>query len=322
MDSQDVAHIIRLFPEAAPPGHNEDNGGLLDMIVRALPADCLHMTAAACHTMALATIQPEDGQQPQVLHDDALQRGNLPALRWYWARDAVDRTDIETLTMHGHLVALMWAYVNGRAWTQAMFRSVVAGAINAGHLAILQWAHTRFPQMIDNRIVSLAAQRGHLHVVQWARAHEYPWDEQTCTWAARYGHLNVLIWARTQDPPCPWDAEDICKTAARGARDGYVDVLAWARANGCPWDARACAQAARPGGLPTLQWLRAQTPPCPWDEHTTSSAAKRGALDVLQWARAQDPPCPWYSDPIRLAEWAGYHDIVQWLRENGCPLPP
>jgi hypothetical protein len=44
-----------------------------------------------------------------------------------------------------------------------------------------------------------------------------------------------------------------------------------------------------------LQWLRKQDPPCPWDSRACSNAAQRGHLEVLKWLRGQDPPCPWDS---------------------------
>ena len=56
-------------------------------------------------------------------------------------------------------------------------------------------------------------------------------------------------------------------------------LLAWARENGCPWDARVCAAAARGGHLETLQWARANG--CPWNEDTCACAAWGGQLDML-----------------------------------------
>ena len=46
--------LSRLFPEAAAPGHNEDNGALLELALRALPADKLHTAAAASRALARA----------------------------------------------------------------------------------------------------------------------------------------------------------------------------------------------------------------------------------------------------------------------------
>ena len=48
----------------------------------------------------------------------------------------------------------------------------------------------------------LAAVAGHLAVLQWARAHDCPWDKNTCEdEAARVAHLAVLQWARENGCP-------------------------------------------------------------------------------------------------------------------------
>jgi hypothetical protein len=64
--------------------------------------------------------------------------------------------------------------------------------------------------------------------------------------AAAGGHLEVLKWLREEG--CPWDA-DACACAARGG--GQMEVLRWARANGCPWkffQLRARRRVGTPGG--------------------------------------------------------------------------
>jgi hypothetical protein len=64
---------------------------------------------------------------------------------------------------------------------------------------------------------------------------------------------------------------------------GSVERLAWAKANGCPWDERTCASAARGGFLEVLRWAREHH--CPWDWRTCASAARGGHLHVLRWAQ-------------------------------------
>jgi hypothetical protein len=59
---------------------------------------------------------------------------------------------------------------------------------------------------------------------------------------------------------------------------GTVDRLAWAKANGCPWNERTCALAARGGQIELLKWAR--MPDCPWNERTCASAAVGGHLAV------------------------------------------
>ena len=41
---------------------------------------------------------------------------------------------------------------------------------------------------------AFAAEGGHLEVLRWARAHDCPWDANTCRGDAQGGHLEVLKW--------------------------------------------------------------------------------------------------------------------------------
>jgi len=57
--------------------------------------------------------------------------------------------------------------------------------------------------------------------------------------AARVGNLEKLKLLRANG--CPWNAQ----TCANAAGGGHLDVLQWARANGCPWEARGTRLRAR-----------------------------------------------------------------------------
>ena len=64
-----------------------------------------------------------------------------------------------------------------------------------------------------------------------------------------------------------WREIDIGAGLSRlAAGRGKIESLTCLRANGCPWDARTCAAAARGGHLEVLQWARQNG--CPWDEET------------------------------------------------------
>ena len=340
MELLPIAPIARLFPESAPTGHTEDNGDLLDLVVRALPADCLHMTAAAARALSQATIKPEDGQQPQVLYDDALKGGNLPALRWYWDKTAPTESAASTLANHNRLAALQWLY---------------------------QYHIPAEARRETNTVCGCAAANGNLELLQWARANGCQWGKDTCAGAARNGHFAVLRWMRKQNPPCPWNGQTYHNAAAhkdpevlvwlheqgcgwdeltfpeaarrgnivcmRWLRDrgchwdeltcsqaafaGNLEALQWLRAAGCPWDEGTCAKAAGAGHLPILQWARAQNPPCPWDARTCTNAAGSGHMQILQWARAQRPPCPWNHGVVMAAERCGRPEVAAWARANG-----
>ncbi|AJF97485.1 ankyrin repeat protein [Pandoravirus inopinatum] len=88
-----------------------------------------------------------------------------------------------------------------------------------------------------------------------------------------------------------------------------------ARANGCPWDKRACDAAAIKGRLGILAWLHANG--CPWDEWTCACAAAGGHLDVIKWLR--DKGCPWDPRTCACAARCGHVGILRWARANGCP---
>ena len=106
---------------------------------------------------------------------------------------------------------------------------------------------------------------------------------------------------------------------------GSVERLAWAKDNGCPWNARTSAIAARSGRVNLLRWAREHG--CEWDEVTCEEAAMHGHLEVLKWAREHG--CPWVevdeedSNQIRTccacAAAGGHLEVLKWLREQDCP---
>ena len=232
--------FARLFPEAALPGHNEDNGALLELIVRALPADKVQTAAVAFQALATTNIAPEDCSQPLTKYREALDAGHLPALRWYWRQDpACLHTEFSTchpytvstiLASGGHLAALKAARVLGCLWDE--FTCTLAA--EAGHLRVLQWLRSQDPPCpwSENTFVS-AVTGGHLVALQWMRAQDppCPWGDWACTVAASCSDLEVLQWLRAQVPPCPWDGAKVAQ-AARLSRCSVITQ--WLRANDCP----------------------------------------------------------------------------------------
>ena len=67
------------------------------------------------------------------------------------------------------------------------------------------------------------------------------------------------------------------------ASSGNLGLVQWLRAEGCPWDGAACAEAAYGGNLELLRWLRGEG--CPWNWNTCFWAVNQGHLEVLRWAR-------------------------------------
>ena len=161
--------LTRLLPGSAPPGYSEDNGSLLDLVFRVLPADLLQPVAATSHGLCVVAtgVEPEGCLPPQVPYDAALKSGNLPALRRYWVDKPVPAHTVKTLVKHGHLEALQWLHQH--------------------HL----------PALHLYSVCTYAAQHGHLAVLQWARSLDppHPWDEYTCSAAA--GNItNIRIYKK------------------------------------------------------------------------------------------------------------------------------
>ena len=110
--------ISRLFPGAAPPGCNEDNGAMLDLVLRNLPADWLPLVANASTAMArgAAGVWPADCSQPRLRYRTARDEGIVAALCWYWSHDAkiMDAESpaydsVTVLAAGGYLAALRMA---------------------------------------------------------------------------------------------------------------------------------------------------------------------------------------------------------------------
>lgn len=98
------------------------------------------------------------------------------------------------------------------------------------------------------------------------------------------------------------------------AKCGYLEVLKWLRANGCPWDHRACYAAAWNGHLGVLRWLHANG--CPWTGRACSGAVHGGHLELLQWLRING--CPWDTE-LRLSSARGIDlAVLKWAIQNGC----
>ena len=125
------------------------------------------------------------------------------------------------------------------------------------------------------------------------------------------GTVDRLAWAKANG--CPWN-ERTCALAARGGR---IEVLKWAREHHCPWDEDTCASAAEWKHLEVLMWARKRH--CPWNEWTCARAAKRGHLDVLMWAREHD--CPWDEFTCAFAAERGHLDVLMWARAQHPPCP-
>ena len=107
-----------------------------------------------------------------------------------------------------------------------------------------------------------------------------------------------------------------CRTVDDAAATGHIECIKVLHKNGVPWDAWACAFAAKHAHIDTLQWLRASG--APWDEKACTFAAEHGHLETLKWLRANG--APWDAWPCAHTVWMGHFDTLQWLRANGAPI--
>ena len=72
---------------------------------------------------------------------------------------------------------------------------------------------------------------------------------------------------------------------------GSVKRLAWAKANGCPWEARTCADAVLGGHMQSKRNLQLESLMVAARRHFSKAAVGGGNLEVLKWVREHD--CPW-----------------------------
>ena len=207
-------------------------------------------------TTDTAGISPESCSRPELLYTFAVEDGDLPALRWYWAHEPEDRPALI------HTVNRLARY---------------------GHLHALQWLSAKTPDYVFNGVCKNAAEKGHLEVLQWARDQGYPWGDDACDMAAAYGRLEVLRWALEDG----WKWTD--RSFDQAAENGRLVVLQWALANGypgVPWS--WVAYAARSGHLEVVEWAHSNggelTPNAScwarWEGHTV----------VLDWLIAHGCP--------------------------------
>ena len=222
---------------------------------------------------------------------------------------------------HGHLDVLRYARSHSCPWSEGTTKRAARG----GHLHVLEYVKEQYEAGETNGrrpwtsgTCADAAEGGHLAVLKFLVG-EGCKLEADLTWrCARGGHLAVLEWCRLQTPPCPWDG----RACAEAAKANHLAVLQWLHANGCPWTHSTCSGAALKGNLAILQWARSQVPACPWIAATAAAAAsgeKRDlALTVLKWLRAGG--CPWDGGTGIAAAKAGDAAMLEWIIDHGGPV--
>jgi hypothetical protein len=190
--------------------------------------------------------------------------------------------------------------VNGNPSSYTSYKAVFASASR------MKLALALGLKLVDKQLH--AGRRADIYTLRVAFRLGLPHTDQVATGAAYSADLDKLIWLRTKQHCCG-------------------SLCAWLRAVGCPWNASACAAAAKSCHFKTLRWLHESG--CPWDAEgicsyavTHDSSSK--AFELLQYMLSAGE----LADPALLTELlllAGEYQqlaIAKWLRQQGAAWPP
>lgn len=130
-------------------------------------------------------------------------------------------------------------------------------------------------------------------------------NKKIITKICKFGLLDMLKWFHTKYiiNKCDTISEEYRKTiwtkdiAMIVAFKGHLGCLEFLHSNGCPWDERACEQAAKKNRLDCLKYLHDSG--CPWNENTVNQALKTNDLRILKYLC--DNNCPTNSDNFNFA---------------------
>ena len=284
MEATQLTGMTRLFPGAAPPGHNEDNGTLLVAhILWGLPADVLQLVSATSKPLSRATAgftgRAPDCGQPLIDYTDALITNHMTAMYWYLTSEYAERY----MRLLGPPPPADDEYVE-----DAEYSDDGDGDSDDDYDDYESSAdEDEFSEATT--VTTVLAAYGHIDAIRLARALGCPWCPRTYEYAAMYGHLNILQYALADGCPRGEAIGDhyVCNAAASS---GDLEVLQWALANGFTWGTNTLAHAAMKSHLHILQWAFTQNPPCPHDGDQLMDCAAIAALEVLQWVHAHARP--------------------------------
>jgi hypothetical protein len=217
-------------------------------------------------------------------------------------------------------------------------------AAKSGSIELISWLIEQ-GCTLDSDTCYWAAASGHLPLLQFLYKHDCSGLSRTCDAAALRGDLAMLQWLRNQG--CPWAPAEIAESAAasgsialmtwlrsqseitfsestmqRAAARGQLSMCQFLHAAGCPWDSRACCQAARQQQLHVLRWLCEHECPCDAASVCTA-AAKSGSLDTMAYLQQQQL-MESSSVLTAMLNAAGAYDqlaAAKWLLRQGAEWP-
>ena len=98
----------------------------------------------------------------------------------------------------------------------------------------------------------MAAYEGRLDVLKWLFEKGCPISRNLCASGAMIsGHVHILQWMKDNGITGEWRYYHMYSAANRGR----LEVVKWLRADGCPWDEKACLFAGSCKSWDTLQYL-------------------------------------------------------------------
>lgn len=205
---------------------------------------------------------------------------------------------------------VVWLRTNGWAWD----REACVSAARGGHFGILLWACGMGYDCHEAACALAAAPIGHLAIIDWAHSRDrlgLRELKEVAVAAAENADWPMLEWlAGVQKcPGSPWTPAALAAAANRGK----FEVVRWLRGRGCGWTADVCANAARCGHLELLRWARSAG--CPWDERTCANAALHGHLDLLKWAVGAGAPLT--PSALLNATIRGHAHVLEWFQSKG-----
>ncbi|KAI9990944.1 hypothetical protein PInf_018562 [Phytophthora infestans] len=186
-------------------------------------------------------------------------------------------------------------------------------AATSGHLEVVQFLHSSYPQRGRTWCLELAASNGQLDVLKWLHEHGDGKDCLTMSAfddAAKNGHLEVVRWMHE-------NRSEGCTTRAMdcAARSGRFDILIWLhehRQEGCT--TQAMDWAARAGHLEVVQWLHLnRREGC--STMAIDAAASNGHLELVQWLHEHcSMTCSCFAHTVAAER--GHHHVLEWIGQT------
>jgi len=248
----------------------------------------------------------------------ALENGHLPVVQWLHSQltPLFPKRLRNSRCCHKHTRQVPKSQVTFTFRTGAL-----EGAIQRGHLSVLEWCENQgflTGRRFSSCAMANAAAGGHLDVVEWlASTGKFPRTPHTVDNSASGGHLKVLEWLHKTFihlPPATTEAMD------KAALHGHLKVVEWLhrnRSEGCT--RRAMDGAAQNGHLEVVEWLHENRIEG-GTTHAMDWAAWNGHLEIVEWLHHHRPEgCT--TDAMDHAASMGLLDVVEWLhqhRSEGC----